>query len=682
MAIAFRILIAGIVAMLAVSWSVDLPTTGLRQLLYAGGLALRGNFRSADVDRLSGAPWLTQSTFVASSLETGRIGYLDAWGPDQLSGSYVYGLIDQPNGVTVDRETGVLSLGSAMATGTYDFTAVIADRRAPKRSTQFPIRLEVREGVTANRAGSQILHKIYDVDSGLYGGPTGQDYTTVLLNIRRTAIADQRAAGDGNLRAVIYFSRGKTYDYTVNDWLVGLQYVTVMADPRDDPVKPRPRLRNVRRDFTFDTEIAVLRSGGGTAFDFVPDKLKAFSPTIYSANPGQDRVRLKNAANAVFVKPGRWYLIGSYDQQLGGYPPNMRYFDYVKVTAINGDEVILDRRLRHYHRDDYFEERANPNSLGMARLIPLDLGGEGGLFPTEDGRLTMRLTVRGIEFVRNPSTDDKSNTVVYIADALDASFEDCITPHPVPTIVRYVRFVGGTIESAEPDKLVSTLILDHVRSGTIGGATGVDFFLIRNSRIAPLQVSPRRLRIVNSVIDGTTDTYLWYPVTFAYNGPVLSAEFESVTFKINPSNNDTRIMPPIGGPSAIVGKDADWFGNILIIPRSSAVFEDWQARLFRGMIVYSHEHPTDWGVVRQLSSSPDEDAIWVVIEWKGGERPVAGKLSAGRGQSLRIDGDSRMMGKASWNSPSGGFMKQDLPRSFGDTSTLLPTLPWRGEMLQ
>jgi hypothetical protein len=100
------------------------------------------------------------------------------------------------------------------------------------------------------------------------------------------------------------------------------------------------------------------------------------------------------------------------------------------------------------------------------------------------------------------------------------------------------------------------------------------------------------------------------------------------------------------------------------------------------MIVYSHEHLTDWGVVRQLSSSPDEDAIWVVIEWKGGERPVTGKLSAGRGQSLRIDGDSRMMGKASWNSPSGGFMKQDLPRSFGDTSPLLPALPWRGEMLQ
>jgi hypothetical protein len=665
MATTVRVLLAGMVAICALAWWADLPTEGRRQVLDSDRPAQRANSLSET------APWLTQSTFVASSLESGRIGYVDAWAPSQLAGTYVYSLVGQPNGVSVDRETGALSLGSPLAVGMYDFIAVVTERSAPSTSTQLPIRLAVREGVTANRTGSQILHKIYVVDSGLYGRPDGQDYTNVLLSLRRAALADQRAAGDGNLRATIYFKRGKTYDYTANDWLVGLQYVTVVADPRSDIAEPRPRLRNVRRDFTFDTELAILWSGGGTAFDFVADRLKAFSPTIYSADPGQDRVRLKAAADAVLVKVGRWYLIGSYDQQLGGYPPNMRYFDYVKVTAIDGDEVILDRRLRHTHRDDYFEELANPNSLGMARLIPLDLGGEGGLFPTEDRRLTMRLTVQGIEFIRNPSTDNRSNSMVYVASALDASFEDCIIPHPVPTIAQYVRFVGGTIESAEPDKLVSTLILDHVQSGTMGGATGVDFFLIRNSLIAPLQVSPRRLRIVDSVIDGTTDTYLVYPVTFAYNGPVLSAEFESVTFKINPTYSDTRIMPAIKRASAVLGSDADWLGSILVIPRSSPVFLDWQAWLFEGMIVYPDEHPMNWGVVRRLSS--DRGAIWVDIEWRKGERPVTGKLSAGRGQSLWIDEGSRLMGKASWDSSSGGFMKQSVPRSFGDVSPPSPT---------
>jgi hypothetical protein len=379
---------------------------------------------------------------------------------------------------------------------------------------------------------------------------------------------------------------------------------------------------------------------------------------------------LKDATSAALVKMGRWYLIGSYDQQLGGYPPNMRYFDYVKVTAIDGDEVILDRKLRHRHRDDYFEELANPNSLGVARLIPLDLGGQGGLLPAVDGRLTIRLMVKDIEFARNPSTDDGSNAVLYITNALDASFEDCILPRPVPTIVRYMRFVGGTIESAEPDKLISTLIFDRVESGEIGEATGVDLLLIRDSHIAPLQVSPRRLRILNSVIDATTDTYLWYPVTFAYNGPVLSAEFESVTFKINPSNRDTRIMPPIRNASAVIGTDADWLGNTFVIPRSSRVFLDWQAWLFEGMIVYSDEHPTNWGVVRRLSN--DGAAIWAVVEWKRGERPVTGKLSAGRGQSLRIDEGSKLAGKASWGSANGGFMEHSIPLSFGDVDPSIP----------
>ena len=495
------------------------------------------------------AQWLSQSTFVASSLETGPIGYLEAGNEDEFAGAFSYALAGQPGAVSADPDTGMLTLTSPMSPGTYDFEAVVNNRGAPTRSARFPIRLDVREGVTANRTGTQILHKIYDVDSGIYGLPDGQDYTKVLLSIRKAIIADQAAEGDGNLRASIYFRRGKAYDYTVNSWLAGLQYVFVMPDPRDNAEAPRPRLRNIRQKFTFDSELAILGTGGSTAFDLLHDKLKAFSPVIDDAEPGADRVRLKERADAKLLAVGRWHLIGSYDQQVGGYPPNIRYFDYVKVLAVEGDEVLLDRKLRHRHRADYFEEPANPNSLGVARIIPLDLGGEGGLPPASGGRLTMRLTVQSIEFVKNPSTDNGSNVVLYIAGALEASFEDCILPRPVPTIVQHMRFLGGKIGTSEPDKLVSSLIFDQVQSGQIGGATGVDFLLIRNSMIAPFQVSPRHLRVLESTIDGTNDTHYWYPVTFAYNGSVVSAEFEATTFKINPTNNDKRIMPAIQRPS-------------------------------------------------------------------------------------------------------------------------------------
>lgn len=677
------LLFAGIVALFGLSCPQSVLTIGTLHpddvdpsSLPVGAWVAHGGAAS------EAARWLTQSTFVASSLETGRVGYLEAGNEDEFAGAYSYALAGQPDGVSVDSDTGILTIDAPLPPGIHDFEAVVAGRGMPSGSTRFPVKLDVREGVTENRIGNRILHKTYDVDGGTYGRPDGQDYTDVLLAIRRAVIADQETAGEGNLRATIHFRRGRTYDYSVNDWLAGLQYVAVAADPRFNPDGPRPRLRNVRRNFTFDRELAVLDSGGSTVFDLLPDRLKTFSPAIRDAAPGDDKVQLKDAAEARLLKVGRWYLIGSYDQQLDGYPPNIRYFDYVRILAVSGTEVSLDRKLRHRHRATYFEEPANARSLGMARILPLDLGGEGGLLPASDKRLTQRLTVKSIEFIANPSTDNGSNVVLYVSGALDASFEDCILPRPVPTIVRHMRILGGSIESSEPDKLISTLIFDAVQSGEIGGATGVDFFLIRDSRIAPLQVSPRHLRIVDSTIDGTTDTYFWYPVTFAYHGPVLSAAFESTTFRINPSNSDRRIMPAMQRPSVVIGDEAEWRGDVLVIPRSSPVFLDWQVSLFEGMVVYSDAHPDNWGVVSRLGSPGDGSALWATIDWKKAQRPLSGKLSAGRGLDLWIDDGSRLAGTARWNEASGGFMRQRLPRSFDAPPPAFPTYSWDNDMMR
>jgi hypothetical protein len=651
--------LAGLV-MLGLYWSAAAPVQDSRELM----------------DAPTAGPWLVQSTFIASSLEDGSIGYVDVSDGNELSSRYTYALIGQPRGMSIDSESGALQLESPLAPGLRELDLVATERSAPNKAWRFPLRLDVREAVTVGRIGDQILHKVYHVDSGQYGHPEAGDYTNVLFNIRKAVLEDQQAAGDGNFNATIYFRRGRTYDYTANNWLAGLQHVSVLADPEDNPAAPRPQLRNVRQAFVFDSEIAILGTGGSNAFDLVPDKLKIYSPAIHSAEPGQSRVRLKDAADAALIKAGRWYLIGSYDQQLAGHPPNMRYFDYVRVAAVLGDEVVLDRRLKHRHRDDYFEEEANPASLGVARIIPLDLGGKNGLLPTSDARLTVRLRVKDIEFVSNPSTDDPSRSVLYIAGALDATFENCIMPRPVPSIVRNMHFIGGSIGSSEPDKLVGTLIFDKVISGEIGGATGVDFMLIRNSTIAPLQVSPRHLHLKQTVIDGTTNTHLWYPVTFAYNGPVLSAEFDSVIFKINPDHGDTRMMPAIQRPSLMIGSEADWDGDVLVIPRSVPSFQDWQSWLFKGMIVYSEQRPSNWGVVSDLNSPMNGRAIWVKIDWKQGQRPLAGKLAAGRGYKLRIDDTSELTGKASWDRLSGGFMWERIPASFGAVRPAFPTNIW------
>ena len=596
---------------------------------------------------------------------------MEAWGGDEFGYSYTYALAGQPNGVSIDAETGILTIASPLGVGAHRFEVIVANRRAPAKVARFAATLFVRQGVSANRVGSQILHKTYIVDFGAYGLPRGQDYTQVLANVRRAIVADQNSAGDGNLRATIWLRPGRLYDYTNNRWPVGIQYLAVESDPNYSSTGTRPRLRNVRGDFTFDSEISILICGGGTAFDLVQGDIKRYSPRIFTAEPGATTVRLKNKAEAINILPGRWHLVGSYDQQVGGYPPNIRYFDYVRVTAVSGESVTLDRRLRHLHREDFFEKPSDPNSFGAARIIPMDLGGPHGLIPSSDARLTIRQTFKDIEFVTNRSTANGSNRAIYMTGVLDASFENCIMPHPVPTVVEHLRYLGGSIDDSEPDKLIATLIADGVRSGEIGGATGVELYFMRDSTSAPMQISPRQFRAINSTIDATNDRYLWYPITWAYNGPVLSVELQGTSLRINPTNSDTRVMPSIKHLELILGRDGSWSGERLIISSSSPMFLDWQVWLFEGMIVYGESG--SWGIVRRLSSAPDGSAVWADIQWMAGVKPTRGQLQAGRGHCLTIDGKSKLDGGGAWGATCGGFMRQTLPSDFGAGSYDFPT---------
>ena len=129
------------------------------------------------------AKWISPSAFVASSLETGRIGYVSAWGGNEYGYAYTYALSGAPSGVTIDVDTGILSIGSPLSPRTYSFSVRATNREVVSNVATFPITLTIVRGVTANRTGCQILHKTYDPMSGAYGLPRGNDYTAVLNRI-------------------------------------------------------------------------------------------------------------------------------------------------------------------------------------------------------------------------------------------------------------------------------------------------------------------------------------------------------------------------------------------------------------------------------------------------------------------------------------------------------------------
>ena len=430
-------------------------------------------------------------------------------------------------------------------------------------------------------------------------------------------------------------------------------------------------MRNVSGDFTFDSEISILICGGGTAFDLVQGDIKRYSPRIFTAEPGATSVRLKNKAEAINIRPGRWHLVGSYDQQVGGYPPNIRYFDYVRVTAVSGESVILDRRLQHLHREDFFEKPSDPNSFGAARIIPMDLGGLHGLIPSSDARLTIRQTFKDIEFVTNSINRERIEQSHLYYGRVGRELRELHYAASGSTVVEHLRYLGGFIDDSEPDKLIATLIAGGVRSGETGGATGIELYFMRDLTSAPMQISPPQFRAINSTIDATNDRYLWYPITWAYNGPVLSVELQGTSLRINPTNSDTRVMPSIKHLELILGRDGSWSGERLIISSNSPMFLDWQVWLFEGMIVYGEFG--SWGIVRRLSSAPDGSAVWADIQWMAGVKPTGGQLQAGRGHCLTIDGKSKLDGGDAWGATCGGFMRQTLPSDFGAGSYDFPT---------
>jgi hypothetical protein len=370
------------------------------------------------------AQWVTPSVFIASSLEVGRIGYIVAWGGNEYGYAYTYALSGAPAGVTIDVDTGMLSIGSPLAPQNYSFSVSVTNREVVSNVATFPITLIVAQGVTGPRYGNQILHKTYDPHSGTYGAPTGADWTTVLLNIQKAIVADQVAAGDEKLRALITFRRGVTYNYTDNTWPNGIQYLTV----RDDPAFPTgalPILRCTRSTDTLDAQVEPLNAGAGGAM-LHQGGIKALCALLNPVAAGSSVVTLKSAGDANKIKPGRWPAVIGQQIQVGGYPPNCAWNDYVKVNSVAGTTVTLDRRLKYRYSDTWWEGPGDQD-FGHAWLVPWDLGGAGGAVPS-DPRATLRGQWPNIDFATNPDSSSGTQSVVQVQNYIDGSFENCKLP--------------------------------------------------------------------------------------------------------------------------------------------------------------------------------------------------------------------------------------------------------------
>jgi len=611
------------------------------------------------------AKWISDSLSpgAVSSLDIGRIGYITAWGGNEYGYAYTYALRGQPAGLSIDADTGVMSISSRLAAGTHSFTVVVTNRGNTGLSASFPYTLAVATGITSGTPGAnQVLHKTYDPHSGAWGRPTGNNWTAVFNAMQAAIISDQKAAGDGRLRVSIPLHRGVQYDYTNNCWLTGIQYLQVYAT--GSGALPNMRCTVVGGVAT-DAQWGPLFLGGDVktgsncagAFSFQGGTMKAHCAPIAAAAAGHTTVTLKTSGDAGKIKVGRWHVVCSGCQQLGGYPPNLTWIDYVRVTAVSGTTVRLDRPLKYAHSSTFWENLKDDQSLGVARLVPLDTGGTGGYVPSMP-RVGLRVGMTNINFQANPN--HTTATSLISIGQIDVSYAGCTFVNPVPTITKHTLWTGCTYTtSPEPDKLCETLVIDNCTAsafnGTIciGGSTGFLYLLIRNSHLPPLQICPRQLRVMGgSKIDALGDAHICCPLGWGYNGPLMYWSVENSTLQ-GSSRQPTCFWQqnPSGGwghgLGFTLGTDCHWgtgsAASQLRFPVNLAggsKFENALDWCYAGMIVDAGTGftPTtaNYGYVSSVTSPGDGSALWLNVVWVNGTKPTSGTIHLHRNRRLNF----------------------------------------------
>lgn len=600
------------------------------------------------------AQFISASNLVATTFETGRIGYLVA-GP---SYNFSYALASGPPGLTVDVDTGAVSLGVLLQAGSYPFSVVTHNRYTGAVSS-FALTLTVRAGVTT---------KLYDPHSGSYGANPGAggDWTPILSSIRASILAGQAMAGDDNTRATIIFRRGQTYNYTDSSWPSGIQYLTVMPDP--NTTGANPQLCNNTTHVTFDSEWGPLNIGAGTAM-LHQDAIKVRCALVNTVAAGATTLVLKQAIDGSKITPGKWHALVGGQVQIGGYPPNTMFIDYFKVVSVSGMTVTIDRPLRNSYSALAWEDSSD-QSFGRAWLVPWD--------GTGNDRATIRARWINIDFLVNPNTTALQRTLCQHAGAIDVSFEGCTLPHVVPSMNKHVAYVNCQIpQGGEPDKLSEVLIFDGGAVGNIGGATGMQYVLSRGTHHRCMQISPRQYRSLGAWHDATGDTDLHLPFTFAHNGPIIDLHFSGSQFTAGPDSNSwTYHTNPDPSTALRLGTDVVWSGtgNALLIPSSFGGFWAWLNGAYEGAIVTPDGLPpkASWGYISSVGSYAGGLAL--MIAWVAGTRPTSGLLfPSGADRRLRME-NAKFNAPMRWEDP--GFMAEIGPGVAYDFPPGLPTQYW------
>lgn len=341
-----------------------------------------------------------------------------------------------------------------------------------------------RTSTVASQATAKPVVELRAVDFGVLGN--GQvDESAALLRLR------DRMRADRSKHYVVQFQPG-TYRYTNNRWLFGVGSVTLrahgatfvctMASAGDQNTRPL-------------NANSIFQDHGDRHW---PDGMRYHTGyLIRTTKPGDRSVRLSALADARNIRPGARVLVHSFDQMWEGFPPNLRYFEWNQVTAVNSSTgtISLASPIRYEHDETLRDGVVNAAlRIGKARIMLLD---------RPNYQLPERIEIEGATFPRNPTQSaTDSNGLIVAADTL--VMRDCRHNGLVwPSENRVAIYERCVFDEIEVDKICDRVeFLNCTINHKIIAATGVNTMVVRNCEIKNgyIGLSSRRVELTGNTI--------------------------------------------------------------------------------------------------------------------------------------------------------------------------------------
>ena len=314
---------------------------------------------------------------------------------------------------------------------------------------------------------------------------TGTDNTSAF-----NAIHNYLLAHDG---ALLIFQKGAgAYEYTNNLWLQGVTNVHILFNGA--------ALRNVTTSVWSIQNSTLAVNCDFFTRDCIPDKGVAAVTPINTVSAGSSSVTTKTESAAGDVAVGNYVLIAGYNQQDGGYPYNLRYFEFHKVTSVNTSMGVIGLRepLEYSYDENWYPQTSlgGTNTIGPPFIISLDRTG------TYAFTLAENVVFEDLVLLSSPLNNGTGTYGdLYTGGVLNFVCDRCTIGNLTPSQNGRVVIRNSTIYGTEPDKLVDTVIFDHDTIYGIGEGTGVNNIIIWDSNLESGEnLAPRQLSLENNRI--------------------------------------------------------------------------------------------------------------------------------------------------------------------------------------